>query len=84
MVEKGFTLVDAMVSVAVVGILAAIAMPAYHTRIAKAQSSEAIAMMDAEKEQYGLAGASFATQGKAGKAKTGSVNITNLGGGISK
>ena len=49
MVEKGFTLVDAMVSVAVVGILAAIAMPAYHTRIAKAQSSEAIAMMDAEK-----------------------------------
>lgn len=55
-VVKGFTLIELMVVIAIIGILAAIALPAYQDYVARAQVSEAISMMAGMKsalaEQY--------------------------------
>lgn len=47
--NKGFTLQEVVVVVGVVAVLAAIATPDYHARVAKSQASESVAMMEAEK-----------------------------------
>ena len=47
--SQGFTLIELMIVVAIIGILAAIAVPQYQNYVARTQTSESIVMMDAAK-----------------------------------
>ena len=59
--QKGFTLIELMIVVAIVGILAAVAIPAYQDYTIRAQVSEGISLASAAKaavvESYGSNGA---------------------------
>jgi type IV pilus assembly protein PilA len=79
-VQQGFTLIELMIVVAIIGILAAIAIPAYSDYTKKAQASEAFSLLDGLKSvagEYFHENASFvdfaipASANKDGKYVTG-------------
>ena len=48
-IQKGFTLIELMIVIAIIGILAVIALPAYQDYTGRAQVSEAITLMEGQK-----------------------------------
>ena len=76
--QKGFTLIELMIVVAIIAILAAIALPAYQDYVARSQVSEAASLASGARtavaEQYANVG-SFAsiTNATAGIAPSGSI-----------
>lgn len=52
--EQGFTLIELMIVVAIIGILAAIAMPTYFSYAARAQAVEALTVTDGTRQAMAL------------------------------
>ncbi|MFT5482410.1 MAG: type IV pilus assembly protein PilA [Halieaceae bacterium] len=69
-VQKGFTLIELMIVIAIVGILAAVALPAYQDYTVRAKTSEAMALLGEAKttiaEYYISNGELPSTVAKAG------------------
>ncbi len=76
--QKGFTLIELMIVVAIIAILAAIALPAYQDYVARSQVSEAMTLSSGAKtavtEYYADKGTFPDTNAKAGLADAKSIN----------
>ena len=79
MVQKGFTLIELMIVVAIIGILAAVALPAYQDYTVRAKVTEGLSMASAAK----LAVSENASNGKnytsGWTAPAGTAAVTSIG-----
>ena len=76
-IQKGFTLIELMIVIAIVGILAVVALPAYQDYTARAQMSEALTLAEGQKsavvEYYSDKGVFPADNAAAGIAAAGEI-----------
>jgi len=79
--QKGFTLIELMIVVAIIGILAAVAIPAYGDYTAKAQAAEAFSLLDGLKtpmaEQVANIGSFLITGNPGVAAGSGVTGVTS-------
>ncbi len=79
-IQQGFTLIELMIVVAIIGILAAIAIPAYQDYIARSQASEAPSLLGGLKtpiaEEYANTGNLIIPQGTVSSGKY----VASIGG----
>jgi type IV pilus assembly protein PilA len=73
-IQQGFTLIELMIVVAIIGILAAVAIPAYGDYTARAQAAEAFTLMDGLKTPLAELYASSGEFGVIGISATPSPN----------
>ena len=81
-IQKGFTLIELMIVVAIVGILASLALPAYSNYTNKAKFAEAVVALGAVKSAVDVCyqtGGSLAECDTAGKLN---VTLSEMSGGI--
>lgn len=78
-VQQGFTLIELMIVIAIIGILAAIAIPAYSSYVSRAQASEAFSLIDGVRTPLSLSwgeSSSCTTTGSNLTGKYGAVAVT--------